>query len=53
VCVAKKVSSLSGDIWRALQICKWATEFAKQEWIEKGKGDNILVSYQHVTKAFE
>jgi len=55
--VAKKVSSLSGDIRRALQICKRATEMAKSEYLslirDKAKDVcEIKISIWHIQKAF-
>jgi Cdc6-like AAA superfamily ATPase len=53
--VASKISSLSGDIRRALQVCRRATEMAKAEWDKQrkeNKGDKIIdVSVSHVQKA--
>jgi Cdc6-like AAA superfamily ATPase len=49
------VSSLSGDIRRALQVCKRAVELAKVSAIDKGyrqTGEIVKVEIEHIMRAF-
>lgn len=55
--IATKVSSLSGDIRRALQVCKRATEMAKHEAMRKNRGNQgefemVPIEMTHIQKAF-
>ena len=49
--VARKVSSLSGDARRALDICRRATEIAERQQVTQGKREENLVGMSHVTQA--
>lgn len=55
--VARKISSLSGDIRRALQVCRRATELAKTDWtrMKKLHGPDtplVDVDINHIQKSF-
>jgi origin recognition complex subunit 1 len=50
--VSTKIASLSGDIRRALQVCRRATELAKSSWIKtrRVKGDNAEITRVDINK---
>ena len=49
---AAKVSKISGDIRRGLQICKRAVELCRAEHMESGRAELTAVQIQHINKAY-